>query len=299
MKDLIFRCLLLSGLVTQSTVAAVQVKDDLGRTVTLAQPAKRIISLAPHLSEDLFAIGAGGQLVGVVSYSDYPKAALQIPLVGGYTGFDLEKIRALRPDLIVAWHSGNPPAQLQKIAALGIPMFYDHSQTLKDVPTVLERLGVLTGQARGATAAAVQFRSRLATLEKQYAKQRPVRTFYQVWDRPLMTINRDQVISDAMRVCGAVNVFADASALVPTIDEEAVVVKNPELMLTSGDSTAKNSWLDRWKRWPHLAAVKHGQLVMLPPDLLSRMGPRLVDGTERLCQAVQQARQGSERTSKH
>jgi iron complex transport system substrate-binding protein len=290
-KYWILSALWIGGLAHQSAFAAVQVKDDLGRRVTLAQPAKRIISLAPHLTEDLFAIGAGGQLVGVVSYSDYPKAALKIPLVGGYTGVDLEKIRALRPDLIVAWQSGNPPAQLHKIAALGIPMFYDNSQTLKDVPTVLERLGVLTGQADGATAAAQQFRGRLAQLEKQYANKRPVRTFYQVWDRPLMTINRHQIISDAMRICGAVNVFAEANSLVPTVDDEAVVVKNPELMLTSGDSTAKNSWLDRWKRWPHLAAVKHGQLVMLPPDLLSRMGPRLVDGTAALCRAVNQARQ--------
>lgn len=293
MKLLILNLLLIGGLLHPSAavLAAVQVKDDLGRTVTLAQPAKRIISLAPHLTEDLFAIGAGGQLVGVVSYSDYPKAALKIPLIGGYTGFDLEKIRALRPDLIVAWHSGNPPAQLQKIAALGVPMFYDHSQTLRDVPTVLERLGVLTGQSIRAQQAAQTFRQQISALEQQYAQQRPVRTFYQVWDRPLMTINRDQVISDAMRVCGAVNVFADAKALVPTVDDEAVVVKNPELILTSGDSTAKNSWLDRWKRWPHLAAVKHQQLVMLPPDLLSRVGPRLVEGTAVLCRAVHQARQ--------
>ena len=111
-----------------------------------------------------------------------------------------------------------------------------------------------------------------------------------------MTINRHQIISDAMRICGAVNVFAEANSLVPTVDDEAVVVKNPELILTSGDSTAKNSWLDRWKRWPHLAAVKHGQLVMLPPDLLSRMGPRLVDGTAALCRAVNQARTQSSAT---
>ena len=177
MKYLIFNTLIFSGLTLQPAFAAVQVKDDLGRSVTLAQPAKRIISLAPHLTEDLFAIGAGGQLVGVVSYSDYPKAALKIPLVGGYTGVDLEKIRALRPDLIVAWQSGNPPAQLQKIAALGIPMFYDNSQTLKDVPTVLERLGVLTGQADGATAAAQQFRGRLANSKNSMQTSVPCAPF--------------------------------------------------------------------------------------------------------------------------
>jgi iron complex transport system substrate-binding protein len=271
--------------------AQVSVQDDRGQTITLAQPAKRIISLAPHLTEDLFAIGAGAKLVGVVSYSDYPAAALKIPVIGGYTGVDLEQIRALKPDLIVAWQTGNPPAQLAKIAALGIPMFYDNSRKLQDVPTVLERLGTLTATTASAQIAATQFRQRLATLQQQHRGKRPVRAFYQIWDRPLMTMNKDQIISDAMCICGAVNVFADLPALVPTIDDEAVLVKNPELILTSGEPNVSNSVLNRWKRWPRITAVQRNHLVVLPPDLLSRMGPRLVDGTEQLCAAVDRVRQ--------
>jgi len=282
---------LLASLLLAGACADVAVKDDQGRTVSLKQPAQRIISLAPHLTEHLYAIGAGSRIVGATNYSDYPAAAKALPRVGGYNSFDLEKIRALKPDLIVAWPSGNPARQLEQIESLGIPVFYDEAQKLVQVPTVMERLGVLSGQEAGGKAAAAEFRSRLAKLEARYAGKKPVRMFYQVWDRPLMTINREQIISDVMHLCGAENVFANLPSLVPTVDEEAVITANPALIATSGEASNKVNWLDRWRRWPRLAATARQQLYILPPDLLSRMGPRLVDGAEALCQVVEQARQ--------
>lgn len=270
--------------------AQVSVRDDRGQLITLAQPAQRIISLAPHITEDLFAIGAGDNIVGTVNYSDFPSAAKKIPQVGGYNSFDLERICALKPELIVAWETGNPPAQLAKIAALGIPIFYDNSRTLLQVPTVLTRLGVLTGQVKTAQHTANLFRQRIAHLEQQYRQQRPLRIFYQVWDRPLMTINKTQIISDAMRICGASNVFAELPQLVPTIDEEAVIVANPDLIMSSGEQGANPLWVQRWQKWPTLTAVKKQQIVTLPPDILIRMGPRLVEGVEQLCLAVDKAR---------
>ncbi len=270
--------------------ASVSVTDDRGKTISLSRPAQRIVSLAPHITEDLFAIGAGHLIVGTVSYSDYPAKAARIPRVGGYNGFDLERIRALKPDLIVAWQSGNPQKQLALMETLGIPVFYDNSRKLLQVPSVLERLGALTGKPGEARAAAALFRERIAGLDQRYAGRAPVRVFYQVWDRPLMTINREQIISDAMRVCGAVNVFADLPTLTPTIDEEAVLAADPALIATSRVHGSKNESLERWLRWPKLAAVRNGQLVMLPPDLLIRMGPRLADGVQALCEAVEKAR---------
>lgn len=271
-------------------LASVSVTDDRGKMLTLTRPAQRIVSLAPHITEDLFAIGAGHLVVGAVSYSDYPAEATRIPRVGSYNGFDLERIRALKPDLIVAWQSGNPQKQLALIETLGIPVFYDNSRKLLQVPAVLERLGTLTGKPDEARAAATHFRARIAGLEKRYAGRAPVRVFYQVWDRPLMTINREQIISDVMRVCGAINVFADLPTLTPTIDEEAVLAADPALIATSRVHGSKNEWLERWRRWPKLAAVRNGQLAILPPDLLNRMGPRLADGAQSLCDAVEKAR---------
>lgn len=268
----------------------IRVTDDLGRIVALRQPAQRVIALSPHLTEHLFAIGAGAKTVGVVSYSDYPAAAKKLPIVGGYTGFDLEKIRSLRPDLIVAWHSGNPPAQFVQVASLGIPIYYSESSQISDIAKTLQRLGTLTGQQVQADQAAKQFTQRIQQLRQRYATQRKVRAFYQVWDRPLMTINHKQVISSALQICGGQNVFADLPQLVPTIDDEAVLVKNPEIILTSGAESGSADWLKRWQRWPRMLAVQRQNLVVLPPDLLSRMGPRFADGTQQLCEAIDRAR---------
>lgn len=270
--------------------AAPTVSDDRGQPLTLAQPARRIVTLSPHLTEDLFAIGAGGLIVGTVDYSDYPASANKITRIGGYNGFDLERIRALKPDLILAWDSGNPPQQLARIAGLGIPVFYDNVGKMADIPGVLERLGVLTGHEAEAKTAATQLRQRMDRLARRYAGKRPVRLFYQVWDRPLMTINGRQIISDAMRLCGAVNVFADLPTIAPTVDDEAVLAANPEIIATSGEPGMQAGILNRWQRWPNLAATRNGQLVTLPPDLLSRNGPRFIDGAEALCQAVDRAR---------
>lgn len=270
--------------------AAISVQDGTGHTVTLPQTAQRIITLAPHLTENLYAIGAGGQIVGTVDYSDYPASALKIPRVGGYSGFDLERIRALKPDLILAWQGGNPPQQLAKIAALGIPVYYDNVDRMADIPDVLLRLGTLTGHPSAAQTAAQDFRQRMDKLTARYAGRRPVRLFYQVWDRPLMTINGTQIISDAMRLCGAVNVFADLPALVPTIDNEAVLAANPDIIATSGEPGMQAAVMARWKQWPKLAATQNNQLIVLPPDILSRKGPRFVAGAEALCAAIDKAR---------
>lgn len=271
--------------------AEINVRDDAGQTIRLPQAATRIVSLAPHLTEDLFAIGAGERIVGAVSYSDYPAAAQKIPRIGGYNRFDLERIRALKPDLIVAWASGNPPQQLELIKRLGIPVFLDDARQLADVPTILERLGTLTGQLGQAQNAARHFRARIAALETKHGGQKPVRVFYQVWDRPLMTINKEQIISDALRVCGASNVFAAQATLTPIVDEEAVLAAQPEMIITSGETGAPGEKLARWRRFGQIPAVARKQLVTLPADLLIRMGPRLADGTEALCNAIAKARQ--------
>lgn len=288
LKSLVSVCLLLSSLATH---AAIIVKDDVGNTITLAQPAKRIISLAPHVTEDLFAIGAGKLIVGAVNYSDYPPEANQIERIGGYNGFDLERIRALKPDLIIGWATGNPERQLDQIKALGFPVFLTFSKKMSDVPTVLERMGEMTGMQAGAAKAAKSYRDQLAQLEKTYAGRKPVRVFYQIWDRPLMTINNTQIISDVMRVCGGVNVFGTQSDLTPKVDVEAVLAANPDVIMTSGEPGVKTDWLASWKKWKNLKATQNNQFYVLPKDSVNRMGPRLVEGGKAMCEALEKARQ--------
>lgn len=270
--------------------AEVVVQDDTGATVRLKEPARRIVSLAPHITETLFAAGAGERVVGVVEYSDYPEAAKRAPRVGGYSKLDLEAIAALKPDLAVGWASGNSPAHIEKIRALGIPVYLAQPERIDDVAASLERYGELAGTAEAARSAAAAFRSRLQELRRQYGARPKVRTVYQIWQRPLMTVGGGQVITDVIRLCGGENIFADLKPLAPTISVEAVLAADPEAIVASGMGESRPEWLDDWRQWHTLTAVKRGNLFFIPPDIIQRHTPRLVDGAARLCAHLETAR---------
>ena len=279
-----------SGFLPGTANAEVSVKDDIGNTVTLTQPARRIISLAPHMTETLFAAGAGAQIVGTVDYSDYPEAAKKIPRVGGYSRFDLEAVAALKPDLIVGWQSGNAAAHLEKLKGLGYPMYVSQPNRIEDVASEIERLGVLAGTGTAANAEAKRYRDKLAALRAQYAGKAMVRTFYQIWKQPLMTVGKNQIISDAIRLCSGDNVFGKLEQMAPTVSVEAVIAANPETIIASGMGDSRPEWLDDWKKWTSIEAVKRDNLFFVQPELIQRHTPRLLDGTERLCQHLETAR---------
>ena len=270
--------------------AGISVVDDSGGTVRLAQPAKRIVSLAPHLTETLFAAGAGERIVGTVDYSEYPVAASKIARIGGYSRIDLERVAALRPDLIIAWQSGNAAAHLDRLRALAIPIYLSQPNRLTDVAGEIERLGVLAGSSAVADRAAESFRQRLAGLQKRYGSLPPVRTFYQIWKQPLMTVGRRQIISDVIKLCGGDNVFGKLETMAASVTVEAVIAANPEVIVASGMDEARPEWLDDWNRWTSILAVARGNLFFIPPDLIQRHTPRLLEGAERLCQHLETAR---------
>lgn len=269
---------------------AISVVDDSGQTLRLTEPARRIVSLAPHLTEMLFAIGAGDRIVGVVAHSDYPAAARRLPQIGGYNALDLERILALAPDLVVAWQSGNNPAQIDRLRQLGLTVFVNEPRRLQDIPRTAQRLALLTGRAQAGAGFARRFTQRLEALRRQYAARRPVRMFYQIWNQPLITVNGQHLISDVMRLCGAVNVFADLPVLAPTVSVEAVLLAAPELIVIGGDEKTHHAWREAWLRWPQLPAVRQGQIYFINPDWMQRHGPRILDGAEQLCRYVQQTR---------
>lgn len=265
--------------------ATVRVVDDAGNSIQLHDPARRIVSLAPHATEMLYAIGAGPQLVGAVSYSDYPAEARELPRVGSYARLDLEAILALKPDLVVAWAGGNPPTQLEQLRAFGIPVYATDPRTVDAVADNLEQLGQLAGVDGSARQTANQFRAKLKDLHARYAAARPVRVFYEIWNQPLMTIGGEHFISDAMGLCGAHNVFAELSppGAALMITEEAVLTADPDAIVASGMGESRPEWLDNWRRWSRLRAVKHDNLFFVPPDLLQRQGPRILEGVALLC----------------
>ncbi|WP_306440174.1 cobalamin-binding protein [Pandoraea anhela] len=274
--------------------AAVSVKDDTGATVTLPAPAKRVVSLAPHATELLFAAGAGDKVVGVVKYSDYPEAAQRLPRVGDNSALDLERILALKPDLLVVWMHGNSQRQVEALRRLKLPVFYSEPKHLSDLPDAIETLGTLMGTPAKAQASADAFRARYEALRKQYASRPPVPVFYQVWAQPLMTLNGTHMVSDVIRLCGGVNVFADEAPLVPRVSVEAVLAKAPEAMFTAtqGATTSDKplATLDSWRQWPQLPAVARNNLFGIDGDLINRPGPRILDGARALCEDLDLAR---------
>ena len=287
---LIVACLFCLNVFMSAAHAAITVTDGVGRTVSLAKPARRIVSLAPHTTENLFAAGAGVYVVGVVSYSDFPAAASGIRRVGDANNLDLEAIIALHPDLIVAWDSGNTRPQIEKLQQLGLVVYASEPRRLEDVPVDIETLGRLAGTEQAARQAATAFRAEHARLRGQYAERRPVSVFFQIWNRPLMTVNGAHLISDVIRLCGGRNIFAEVSALAPEVNIEAVMVADPQVIMVSSAGERRAPWLDEWRRMPQLQAVKKGRLFAVRPDLITRPTPRILEGARLICGQLDQVR---------
>jgi iron complex transport system substrate-binding protein len=273
-----------------SGFAQVAVRDDYGNEIVLQKPAARIVSLSPHLTELLYDIGAGSRLVGAIEFSDFPAEARALPRIGSDAGIDLEAVLALKPDLIVAWPNPGSVKAVERLAALGLPVFRSEPREIDDIARTLERLGVLAGTEAHAAREAASFRKRAALLARRYAGRAPVRVFYQVWDRPLMTVNGQHVISKVIRLCGGENVFAGLPVIAPEIDREAVLKADPDVIVGSGAGGERPAWLDAWKAFPGLQATRHGQLYSIAPDLIQRHTPRLLDGAERLCGMLDRVR---------
>jgi iron complex transport system substrate-binding protein len=274
-----------------SAHAAVSVVDDAGHRITLARPAQRVISMSPHVTELLFAAGGGARIVGAMNFSDYPAAAKSIPLVGSNSQVDVERVVALKPDLLIVWQSGNTARQISQLESLGIPVFYSEPRRLGQVADSLLRFGRLLGTEATAQAAAGAYRARIAALAGRYGNRAPVRVFYQVWDRPLYTLNGGQIVSDAIRVCGGQNIFAGLRVVAPEVSVEAVLQQDPEAIVGGNEHDPADRGLSIWNQYPALTAVRRGNLFTVDDELLTRPGPRIAEGTARLCEKLEIARQ--------
>lgn len=269
--------------------ARLAVVDDAGRTIELQAPAQRIVSLSPHLTEQLFAIGAGESIVGTTDFSDHPAAAARIARVARAASVDLERIAALKPDLIVLWGSGFSPAIADALRRLGRPVFISEPRSLADIASSMRRLGVLTGYP--AETASTGFLTALDELARTYRGRTPVRVFYQIWDAPLMTLSGRHVISEAITLCGGVNIFAALAPIAPQVATEAVLAADPEIILTAEPGAKPTAALANWRRFPRLAAVQREQLVTLNADRINRHGPRMPQEIRAMCEAIDGARQ--------
>lgn len=272
-----------------STVAntRITVTDDFGREVTVHHPPLRIVSLAPGATAALRAAGAGSQLVATIEYSGQSASERALPKIGSVDAIDMERLIALRPDVVVVWPDGNNPAQIATIERLGIPVYRQEAVTLDGIGGSLRRLGRLAGTSSVADRKARTLEATLASLRREYSQVSPSPTvLLEVWDRPLYTVGAKELMSDAVGVCGARNVFADLPERAPAIGIEAVLARNPDIIIAAAPPGKGASWVAAWRRFPSLTAVRTGRVLAFEDQRLSGLGPGVIDATAALCRKI-------------
>ena len=264
--------------------------DSDGRKVTLERPAQRIVSLAPHVTELLFAAGAGEKIVGASEYSDYPEEAKRLPRVASSGTVNLEMVLALKPDLVVAWRLEATSAALTRLESLGVPVFYSEPHRLAQIPDAIEALGELAGTGATAKPLARSLRADIARIESDYSQRRTITVFYQISERPLMTLGGGHFVSDAIDLCGGRNIFAGSTVMAPMVNLESVIAADPMAILTARPDPRDRSWEAYWRRFPGLFAVELDNLYAVPTNEMHRHGPRAIAATRLLCERIDQAR---------
>ncbi len=281
----LLRCLkawmLLLLLAGGAWAAPVVQRDARGVEVRLEQPARRIVTLTPHLTELVSAAGAGAYLVGVARFSNYPPEVSSLPVISDSGQFDLERILGLKPDLVLAWQSGTPRDAVSRLERLGLTLFVTDAARLEDIPHNLEAIAALAGTRAAGNSASRSFAGELQSMRARQRSAPPVRVFYEIWPRPLMTVNGAHIISDVIELCGGVNVFSDVAALTPEVSREALLVARPEAVLGGGSADTAESFSARWAaQAPPLNALPG---LHISPDLIQRPTPRLLTGARMVC----------------
>jgi len=253
-----------------------------GGTLELPRPASRIITLAPHLAELAFAAGAGDRLIATVEYSDFPGDARQIERVGDAFRLDLEKIVTLRPDLVIAWDSGNPKSAVQRLEDLGLPVWTVEIRQPHEIARTLRAFGEATASPQIATQTADELDRRINALERDYRTRTAVNYFYQVAERPLYTVNGEHLISRMLEKCGGVNIFNSEPGLAQQVSHESVIVADPDVLIAPRVS-ADDQPLQQWREWPSMQAIQRNALIHVSADEISRATPRMVDAVETAC----------------
>lgn len=267
---------------------AVQVVDGRGMVVRLAQPARRMITLTPHLTELAFAAGAGERLAGVARFSDYPDAARRLPVVSDAGQFDTELLLALKPDLVLAWKYGTPAAVVTRLESVGLPVFVAESARLEDVARGIEAIATLAGTLPAGAQARDAYSAGLNALRARRHGGAPVRVFYEIWPQPLMTVNGAHIISDVLALCGGINVFATLPPLTPEVSREALIAARPEVVLGGSSAEKAAGFAARWAGFPPPLNTIPAHHV--EPDLIQRATPRLLEGARRVCAHLDAAR---------
>lgn len=269
------------------------VTDGLGRKVEIDHAPMRIVSLAPSNSETLFAVGAGNQVVGVTKYCNYPpKACSGKEVVGGFSAksISVEKILALKPDLVLAAGKIHQPI-IDALTQQHIPVIALTARTFHDVYANIELVGRLTGHKTKANKIVAGMRSKIKTITDKTAtipKNKRLRVFWEVWDKPLMTAGPGTFIGQMIEMAGGINIFNDLKLDYPKVNSEEVIHRNPDVILGPDKHGKKLSieQLSQRPGWKQINAIKNGRVHLVDGDVVSRSGPRLVQGLEAIAKAI-------------
>ncbi|MEG0860989.1 MAG: cobalamin-binding protein [Pseudomonas sp.] len=243
--------------------------------------APRVVSLAPSLSEIVVELQAADLLVGMLDGGERPPELAAVPSVGRYGQIDMERLLSLKPDLLLLWPGSVPAAQRDLLKRLGIATYTAEPHGIDELIEQIEAIGVQMGRAQQGRARAQQLREQVQALRVRYRREQPLRVFYQVWDKPLYTVGGGQIVSDALAVCGARNVFDDLRLPAPQVNLESVLLRDPQVILASDQAQ-----LDAWKAWPQVDAVRKGHLLQVPDKGLERPSGQMIEATARLCQLL-------------
>ncbi|MGB1109399.1 MAG: cobalamin-binding protein [Gammaproteobacteria bacterium] len=269
----------------------IRVTDDLDRPVLLSQPARRVVTLSPHLTENLYSVGAGDRLIATIEHSDYPSAVRSVPKLGDALHLDWERLISLKPDLVLVWATGGAGANLDMLTRLGLTAYVSELRRMEDIPRDLENIGRLTGNAEEASQVARAFERDMRLLRSTYADKTPVSVFYALWDKPLMTVGNRQIIHQALSLCGAINVYDDLDALAPVISEESLAVRQPELIVAGAKPEEQAGRVGNWQRLHGVEAIQRGDWLFVDPDNLARPTVRFIDGVRELCEGIDRFRE--------
>ncbi len=266
-----------------------------GSSVPDGSPApivRRIVTLSPHLTELVYAAGAGGKLVGVVEYSDYPPAAMDLPRVGDAFRIDYERIAELSPDLILGWRTGNPVSVIERLRDLGYQVEVLDAARLDDVARQLVAIGVWSGTEDSARQVALEYRNELARIRDRYLEAKPVSVFYQISAQPFFTISNQHTIGEAIRLCGGTNIFGELQGISPAVSLEAIIDRAPQVIVvgTTDENAGARGQIPGLSQWDTIPAIRMENIVLVDADFMTRPSVRILQGIRQLCEGLDRAR---------
>lgn len=257
----------------------------------LADRPLRIVALAPHIVENLYAIGAGDLIVGTLDYADYPQEATKIERIGGYNGISIEKLLMLKPDMVIAWKNGNQAEDLAQIKRLGIELYLSDPRFIEGVASEILKLGQITGHIEQSKQVAETFTAKLNAIKVTQKDKTTLTGFYQLWPEPMMTVSKNTWINQLIETCQVTNVFANSDTDYPQISIENVIVTKPQVIIIPDEKTKRVMPTVNWQQWPEIPAVKYEQFISVNADLLHRFTPRMLDGLAQMCDKVDISRE--------